>query len=402
MSNSRRIVAVIAGRIAARCTPTPPQQHRSFPMIPSRFPANDIISLVGAPPRHDLAESFGPSLDAAALLRSAAEAVQDLALGYGSAPGHAALREAIAAAHDVDPAQVVVTVGGMHALFLLAFTLCSRGDEAVVAAPVFPLAHNVLLGVGATVKTLPLHFDDAYQPDLDALRALLTPKTRLVSLASPQNPSGVALPPATLAAIAALVQQHAPQAWLLVDETYREATFGAAPVARSAVHLGPRVVGVASLSKCHGTPGLRIGWAITRDAALREQLVTAKFNTVISCSPLDEALARQVLRQPLAARRDGLAANLAVTADWVQRERARLQWVRPDAGALCCVRLRPDVFDDAAVARFHAALPVHGVRVGRGPWFGEADRVFRLGFGLQAPDDLRTALGAVSAALDPV
>jgi aspartate/methionine/tyrosine aminotransferase len=372
-------------------------------MIPSRFPANDIVSLVGAPPRHDLAESFGPSLPAAELLRGAAGALDGpggLTLGYGSAPGDAALREAIAAAHDVDPEHVVVTVGGMHALFLLAFTLCTPGEEAVVAQPVFPLARHALLGVGATVRPLPLQFDAGYQPDLDALRALLTPKTRLVSLASPQNPSGVAWSADTLRAVAELVRLHAPEAWLLVDETYREATYGDAPVARSAAHLGPRVVSVASLSKCHGAPGLRIGWAITRDAALREALVTAKFNTVISCSPLDEALALQLLRQPLAARRAALGANLAVTADWAQRETSRIEWIRPDAGALCCVRLRAGVFDDDAVARFHAALPRHGVRVGRGPWFGESERVFRLGFGLQSPAGLREALQALSAALD--
>lgn len=369
-------------------------------MIPTRFPANDIVSLVGAPPRHDLAESFGPSLPAAALLRGAATTLDGLALGYGSAAGDTALREAIAAAHDVDPEQVVVTVGGMHALFLIAFTLCAPGDEAVVAQPVFPLARHALLGVGAAVRPLPLHFDTGYQPDLDALRALLTPKTRLVSLASPQNPSGVAWSADTLRAITELVRQHAPEAWLLVDETYREATHGRAQPARSAVHLGPRVLSVASLSKCHGAPGLRIGWAVTRDAALREALVIAKFNTVISCSPLDEALALHLLRQPLAARCAALGDNLAVAAEWVQREAARIEWVRPDAGALCCVRLRAGVFDDAAVTRFHAALPRHGVRVGRGPWFGESERVFRLGFGLQAPAGLREALQALSAALD--
>jgi DNA-binding transcriptional MocR family regulator len=160
------------------------------------------------------------------------------------------------------------------------------------------------------------------------------------------------------------------------------------------------VVSVGSLSKWLGAPGLRFGWAITRDAALREALVTAKFNTVISCSPLDEALALHLLRQPLAARRAALAANLAVTADWARREAHRVDWVRPDAGALCCVRLRPAAFDDAAVTRFHAALPRHGVRVGRGPWFGETERVFRLGFGLQTPAGLGEALQALSAALD--
>jgi DNA-binding transcriptional MocR family regulator len=115
------------------------------------------------------------------------------------------------------------------------------------------------------------------------------------------------------------------------------------------------VVSIASLSKCHGAPGLRLGWAITRDTSLREQLVRGKFNTVISCSPVDEALAVRVLaarERILAERRRRLAKGLARTAAWIGTNGALLEWVRPDAGGLCCVRLKPDVFDDEAVARF--------------------------------------------------
>ncbi|WP_284614689.1 pyridoxal phosphate-dependent aminotransferase [Aquabacterium humicola] len=371
----------------------------------NRFPPNAIASLVGeAPPRHDLAESLGPDLRFGALFDDPHEAgaLAALPLSYASAAGDPALRAAIAAVHGGGADEVVVTVGGMHALFLLAFTLCGRGDEAVITSPVFPLARHALQAVGAEIRTLPLHFDDGYQPDLEALRALLSPRTRLVSLASPQNPSGVALPEASLRAVLALMQQHAPQARLLVDETYREAHYGGTPAAPSAIALDQRVVSVASLSKCHGAPGLRIGWAITRDAALREQLVTAKFNTVICCSPLDEAAALRLLQRRghlLAERAAHLAANLALTAQWARDEAALVDWVRPDAGALCCVRMKPAVFDEAAVARFHAALPALGLRIGDGRWFGESARVFRLGFGLPPTAGLADALQALSSAL---
>lgn len=367
----------------------------------NRFPRNDIISLVGAAPRHDLAESFGPPLAAGTLLQPG-EDLATLSLGYGTAQGGLALRQAIAERHGVEADDVVVTIGGAHALFLLAFTLCSAGDEAIVANPVFPLARNSLVAVGAQVQGLPLRFDNDYQPDLYELRAMLSPRTRLVSLASPQNPSGVAIRPHTLEAIVDMLRQHAPQAWLVLDETYREAGYEGTAVSASGLRLGPKVVSVSSLSKCHGAPGLRIGWAITRDAALREQLVAAKFNTVISCSPLDEALALRALLQEqpmLAELRQRLAGNLAITAEWVQRHAEAIDWVRPDGGALCCVRLKPEVYDDAAVQRFHAALPQEGVRVGDGRWFGESARVFRLGFGLPEPVDLPLALQAVSRAL---
>jgi hypothetical protein len=290
----------------------------------------------------------------------------------------------------------------MQALFLLAFTLCGPGTEAVAATPLFPLARHALEAVGTEVRPLALTFDAGYQPDLSQLQGLLSPRTRLVSLASPQNPSGVAIPLATLRQIAALMAEHAPQAWLLVDETYRDAPYGNAPPATSALELGPRVVSTASLSKCHGAPGLRIGWAITRDADLRAQLVTAKFNTTIACGNLEEVLALRLLRQGgplLAGRRTHMARNLALTEAWVQREAEFVEWVRPDAGALCCVRLKPAVFGEAAVGRFHAALPAQGVRVGDGRWFGESARVFRLGFGLLQERELGEALQGVSAAL---
>ena len=368
----------------------------------SRFPPNDIIDLVQDTPRFDLAESVGPSLHLTELLGPPSGARDDLVLGYGTAAGDPSLRTAIAKQHGVDAEDVVVTVGGVHALFLLGFTLCEPGDEVIVAEPVFPLARNTLTAAGAVVRTLPVSFDQGYQPDVAAFEDLLTPRTKLVSLATPQNPSGVAIPIRTLREISASMAKRAPRAWLVIDETYREAPYGADPVAASAIELAPRLVSVASLSKCHGAPGLRIGWAITRDPALRDQLVTAKFNTVISCSRVDETLALQVLAQRdriIGERRLRLQTNLAIVAAWAERHAMRIDWVRPDAGALCCARLKGTVFEDAAVERFYAALKPQGVRVAPGDWFGEQRRVFRLGFGLPTARELEQALECLSLAL---
>jgi aspartate/methionine/tyrosine aminotransferase len=367
------------------------------------FPASDIISLIGEAPRYDLGESVGPDVRIADLFDASGQtSLGDMRLGYGTAEGDPRLRKAIADLHGVGPDDVVVTVGGMHALFLIAFVLCDRGDEAVTTSPLFPLARNALDVVGAKVRTVPLSFDRGYQPDLADLRAQLSTRTRLVSFASPQNPSGVSIPPETLNDILRLMEEICPEARLLVDETFREAAYGSDAVARTAVALGSKVISVASLSKCHGAPGLRIGWAITRDPALREQLVRGKFNTVISCSPVDEALALKVLekREPGASeRRRYLAEGVARTADWVAANQGLVEWVRPDAGALCCVRLKPAVFDDNVVARFHAALAGEGVRVGNGTWFGDEARAFRLGFGLLSMADLKVALGKLTTAL---
>src|SRR5262249_41164111 len=202
-------------------------------------------------------------------------------------------------------------------------------------------------------------FDRGYKLDVADIGQRLSKHTKLVSLASPQNPSGVATSPAIVRDLVALMGERCPDAYLLLDETYREATYGDDPVAPSAIGLGRRVISSASLSKCHGAPGLRLGWAIARDPGLKEQLVVAKFNTVVSCSPLDETLAIRVLERRdhiLGERRRRLAKNLGLTADWVRENNALVEWVRPDAGALCCVRLKPSVFDDGAVDAVYETL----------------------------------------------
>jgi DNA-binding transcriptional MocR family regulator len=173
-------------------------------------------------------------------------------------------------------------------------------------------------------------------------------------------------------------------------------------VAPTALAMGERVVVLASLSKCHGAPGLRLGWVITRNLALRKQLILAKFNTVISCSAVDEALALRVLQQDeksFALRRARLGEGRDATARWVEENGSWVEWVRPNAGAMCCVRLRREAFDQAGVQRFYRSLAEAGARVANGEWFGEEPRIFRLGFGLLALPQLQAALATAGQAL---
>lgn len=372
----------------------------------SRFAPNDIISLVDDNPRFDLGGSYGPNLVLDELLddKTMAE-LGRTALGYRSAPGDAALRAAVAQFNGVAAGDVVLTIGGMHALFLLAFILCTPGDEAVVTTPIFPPVRGALDAIGATVRALALSFDRGYRFDPSELGALLTERTKLVCLASPQNPSGVAISFDALAAIVTMMRERAPHAYLLVDDEYREAAYGDDPIARSALALGPRVVTAASLSKCHGAPGLRLGWAISQDPAIREQLVRGKFNTVVSSPAIEEVLALRVLalrERILGERRRILATCLEKTQHFVERNVELIEWVRPDAGAICCIRLRRERFDGAAVERFYASLPKIGVRVSNGTWFGEEARVFRVGFAHLELSELDAAYNVLTDALHDV
>jgi aspartate/methionine/tyrosine aminotransferase len=370
-----------------------------------RFPRNEIISLLDVNRRHNLAEStaqdltFGEIMD----LAGGAAGLGELKMGYGSSAGLPRLRTGIAALTGVQPEEVVTTQGTALGLFLLAFELCRPGDEAVIATPCFPPSRDSLVGAGVTVRECRLTFDQGYQLTADLLEPLLNKRTRLVSIASPQNPSGVRTSLTEIKAILELMRIKAPAARLFVDETYRDATYGDTPPPQSAATLDDAIITGGSVSKAHGAPGLRVGWLTVRDAKLRERLTIAKMNIVISGSPLDETLAAAILDNRagiLSARRSLLAAGLSKVATWVDNQKGSVDWVKPDGGALCCLRLNPNVFDVAGVARFWSAVPESELQIGDGAWFGESSAVLRLGFGYLPINALPAALDALSEAIE--
>jgi aspartate/methionine/tyrosine aminotransferase len=364
------------------------------------FPANPIASLVGKAPRYDLGVSYGPHARFGEL-QASGSSLADLILGYRTAPGDARLRESIAQIYDATADDVIVTVGSMHALFLLAFVLCDRDDEAVITTPIYPPSRSTLDAVGAKVRALPLSFEQRYQVDPGAVAQLLSPKTKLVSVASPQNPSGINIPWTTQQDLARLISLKSPQAYFLVDDIYRESAIGQDAIAPSPLALGDKVIGVGSLSKSYGVPGLRLGWIVTRDAALRERLVRAKFNTVISCPAIDEELAQQILARRetiVAERRVLLSRSLDAMRAWAAENASLFEWLRPDAGAICVARLRPDAVPDSEVEAFYRELENLGVRVARGAWFGDEARVLRIGYAHLPVRDLQQGLTSLTEA----
>jgi hypothetical protein len=361
------------------------------------FAPSPISTLTDVHSRYDLAESTCPPLTVGDLVDPAELAA--LALNYGTSRGDEELRALLAEGTAVRADQVLVTVGAIEALFLLAQVTCGPGDQVLLATPCFPPTRIVPSGLGAVIDTLPLSFADGYRLPLDTFAAALTPKTRLVSLASPQNPSGVRFTDGELRGAIDAVRERAPEAVLLVDETFHESTYGD-PVPTSAAGLAPRLVTCSSLSKALGAPGLRLGWLTTTDADLYENLRTSKFHSTVACSTVDEFLGVRVLRRRneiLAARARVLGATLAELLDWTREQPVEI--VRPDGGAICCLRLPESEFTDDAVAAFYARLAENDARVAPGSWFGETDRVFRLGFGHLPPEVFSQALDRLGDAL---
>ena len=363
------------------------------------FASSPMTTLTDVPSRYDLAESTtSPPLRVAELADPAELAA--LTLGYGTTRGDEELRALLAEGTGIGADEVLVTVGAIEALYLLAQLTCSPGDHVLIPAPSYPPTRIVPTGLGAVADTLQLSFADGYRLPLDRFEAALTPRTRLVSLASPQNPSGVRFTEAEIRAALEIVERRAPEAMLLVDETFRESTYGADPVPASVAGWSPRLVTCSSLSKALGAPGLRLGWLTTTDQELYEHLRVAKFHSTIACSTVDEFLGINALRgraEILAPRAELLAATLTELLDWTRDQPVEI--VEPDGGAICCVRLPESEFGDGQVSAFYTRLAENEVRVGRGSWFGESDRVFRIGFGYLPPTVFSEALDRLADAL---
>jgi aspartate/methionine/tyrosine aminotransferase len=322
-----------------------------------------------------------------------------LTLLYGEHRGDPKLRELIAAQAEDDTISahdVLVTAGAAGALFIIATSLLESKSHLVVVRPNYATNLETPRAIGCDISCVDLSFEDGFGLDLNAVARAITPATRLISVTTPHNPTGTVLSWAELVALDQIAERHGCN--LLVDETYRDLTH-AHPYA-SAASISPRVIAVSSLSKAYGTPGLRLGWIICRDATLLTRFLAAKEQIGICGSVVDEALGAAVLDERarfLAVSRPQNLSKLQIVRDWIANE-PMMEWIAPAGGVVCFPRMKASASID--VDRFYASLlSTHGTYVGPGHWFEMPKTFMRLGFGWPDEQQLRDGLASISAAL---
>jgi len=184
---------------------------------------------------------------------------------YVQAGGRPALRAAIARRHalrtgqQVTPGEVVVLAGAQNALFVASLCLAGAGDEVISFEPIYPTYPATIEASGARLVRVRQRASAGFRLDLPQLAAAITPRTRAIFLATPNNPSGVIFNEAEIAGIGELAQQH--RLWVVADEVYA----GLAPGGRVpglAARLPEQVVTISSLSKSHAMTGWRAGWLV--------------------------------------------------------------------------------------------------------------------------------------------
>lgn len=361
-----------------------------------KFPQNNIISLLDDRLELNLAESTNQDLVMDEIWGEAFSAgLKKLKLEYGTSQGNDALRALIGQKLQVDKSNIVISNGSAFGIFLAMLCLCEIGEEVITVQPNFPPTMDLIEGLGFKRKILKLSFEDGYRLDENALFQLISDKTKLIILVSPLNPSGTVLQRKEVESISIRLSNTFPHCKLLIDETYREAVYGDNAIIPTFTGIHDNVLTVSSLSKCHGTPGLRLGWIYANNPKLINDLAVAKMNTVISNSVLDEYVATHVLKnehQIFQARRTHAANGLSLTKQWVELNSEYISWNQPEAGALCCIKLSSEKFNLEQVEDFYALIKEARIQIANGEWFGESKRYFRLGFGYMDNAKLKLTL----------
>lgn len=293
----------------------------------------------------NLAETCVDPLTVGELLRIAGK--EDALLGeilpmkltYGAIDGTERLRGNVASLYEKQRAEnVLIAHGAISANALVYETLVEPGDHVISVLPTYQQHYSIPESYGARVDILRLREENAFLPDLDELRRMATPATRVIAINNPNNPTGALMDRAFLERIAEIAR--ACGAYVLCDEVYRGADQHGDGFTASFADLYEKGVSTGSMSKTWSLAGLRLGWIVAPVELLRRVQTHRDYNT-ISVGMLNDLLASFALenRDAILERNHGiLRGNLALLDAWIEKE-PRLSYVRPKSGTTAFVRV---------------------------------------------------------------
>jgi len=177
-----------------------------------------------------------------------------------------------------DPEHVLITNGGIHGLYMLCQALLEPGDEVLIPDPEWPpAAGNVLLAKGVPVG-VPLYETRGWRYDLDELESKITPKTRVLYINSPSNPTGGVLDRTDLQRLAAIARER--DLWVISDEAYEDVVFDGEHVSIASLPgMYDRTIPLYTFSKSYAMTGLRLGYVSIKDPAIRDRAKKVLFYT---------------------------------------------------------------------------------------------------------------------------
>jgi aspartate/methionine/tyrosine aminotransferase len=317
-------------------------------------------------------------------------------LGYTESPGAPSLRAEISRIYTgIGPEQVLVHSGAEEAIFLCMHAVLGPGDHVIVHWPCYQSLFEIARSIGCEVTFWEGRPENGWALDLDELKRMLRPNTRLIVVNTPHNPTGWLMPQPDYRALNELAQEHG--IVLFSDEVYRELEYDPADRLPSACDINPGAVSLGVMSKSYGLAGLRIGWIATRNAQVYARMATLKDYTTICNSAPSEYLSELALRhraQLVERNLEIIRGNLSLLDTFFITHADRFAWVRPHAGPIAFPRLLAGDVDAFCDELVHES----GVLLLPGSMYDHPGDHFRIGF---ARKNMPQALARLEEFLDP-
>jgi N-succinyldiaminopimelate aminotransferase len=285
----------------------------------------EMSALAGRTGAINLGQGFPDTDGPVEMLDAAVAAIRGGRNQYPPGPGVPELLDAVAAHQarfyglELDPrSQVLVTAGATDGIASVVLGLCEPGDEVVTFEPYYDSYAATIALAGAVRRTSVLRFPD-FAVDEESLRAAFSPRTRLVLLNSPHNPTGKVFTRAELDLVCALAREH--DAWVVTDEVYEHLTFDGARHVPAATLPGmaERTISISSSGKTFSATGWKVGWVTGPEEAVTAARTVKQFLTFVASGPFQPAVATALglpdevyasLSQSLQRKRDLLVSGL--------------------------------------------------------------------------------------------
>lgn len=264
-------------------------------------------------------------------------------LSYGDIEGLPEFRKGVCGLYKtLNIENIVPTHGASGANHHVFYSLISPGDRVVSIMPTYQQLYSIPESYGADVQILHLSKENNYLPDLEKLRRLVTPETKMICINNPNNPTGALMSEQLLREIVEIARSA--DAWILCDEVYRHLSQedGWCP---SIVDLYEKGISVSSMSKVFSLAGLRLGWIATHDMSVVKSCLSHRDYNLVSCGVFDEMLAAEALKHRdklLERSRKIVRENLQILDDWVGSE-PHVSYVKPKAGTTALVYYDLDI-----------------------------------------------------------
>ncbi len=319
--------------------------------------------------------------------------LMDTELNYAHVNGIPELRNNIAALYSgAAEDNILVTVGAIEANYLTIRTLLSPEDEIVIMLPNYMQIWGVSKNHKLNIRTFNLKEENGWAPDLDELKEAVTPKTKLIAICNPNNPTGYILSDDEIRAIISAADSVG--AWILADEVYIGAERITSDETKSFYGMYDKVIAIGSMSKAYGLPGLRLGWAVgpvptIDDIWARHEYITISA-TMLSNKLAARALSPKVRPRLIQRTRDYIKKGYPVLQDWMDNHGEIFRINPPAAAAIAFVRYHLDINSSELTKRL---VKEKSVLIVPGDHFG-LDKFLRVSFGLP-PDYLRSGLDRI-------